>query len=148
MADQEVIPTISTPMPALGSSPGNALKWVGLALLVLSVGGNAYLWHLWRLDETVTQVMAQSSRELQALQIQIQELQRLKTTVDQWNGDLESLRKAGEGGRIEMEALKMEIKRLQDSRVAYEALVQKQLQTAREQWTRQRENQQRNEVNW
>ncbi len=148
MADQEVIPSVSTPMPALGSAPSNALKWVGLALLVLSVGGNAYLWHLGRLDETITQGMAQSSRELQALQIQIQELQRLKATVDQWSGDLESLRKAGEGGRIEMEALKMEIKRLQDSRVAYEALVQKQLQTAREQWTRQRENQQRNEVNW
>ena len=147
MADRKVTPTVSTPMPAIGSSPGNALKWVGL-ILALSVGVNAYLWHLWRLDETVTQVMAQSSRELQALRIQVQELQRFKTTVDQWGGDLESLRKATGDGRVEMEALKAEIKRLQDSRVAYEAYLQKQLQTDREQWTRQRENQQRNEVNW
>ncbi|MCC6136206.1 MAG: hypothetical protein LM550_13310 [Candidatus Contendobacter sp.] len=147
MADQKVTPTVSTLMPAIGSSPGNALKWVGL-ILALIVGGNAYLWHLWRLDETATQVMAQSRRELQELQIQVQELQRLKTTVDQWSSDRELLRKVDEGGRIEMEALKLEIKRLQDSRVAYEAYVQKQLQAYQAQLTQKIESQKRNEVNW
>jgi len=124
------------------------LKWVGLMALALSVGVNLYLWHLWRQDQAVTQVVAQFRQELQALQTQVQELQRLKMMVDQSTGDVRSLQKAAADDRIEMEALKVEIKRLQDSRVSDAALLQKQLQTYREQLTRQRENQPRNEVNW
>jgi chromosome segregation ATPase len=143
MTDQNVTPMVSAPMPSVST-----LKWVGLIVLALSMGGNAYLWHVWQRDQAVAEVMAQSRQDLQALQAQVQELQRLKTTVDQWSGDLELLRKAGESGRIEFEALKAEIKRLQDSRVAYEAYVQKQLQTYQAQLTQKMESQKRNEVNW
>ncbi len=147
MTDPVVAPTVPVPMPAAASSP-NVLHWVGLLLLGLSLGSNAYLWHLWREDQAVAQAVAQPSPELQALQIQVQDLQRLKAMVDQWSSDLESLKKAAGNGRIEMETLKAEMKRLQDSRTTYEALVQKQLQTYQEQWTKQIQSQKRHEVNW
>ncbi|MFZ4789982.1 MAG: hypothetical protein ACOYMW_03620 [Candidatus Competibacteraceae bacterium] len=150
MTDQNGTPMVPVLIPAATSSSHHALKWAGLTVLALSIGGNAYLWHLWRQDQAVTQAMAQSSQELQAVQAQIQELQRLKTTVDQWTGALESLQKATGNGQIEIEALKAEIKRLQDSRVTYEAFVQKQLQTYQEQWVKQSQSQsqKRDEVNW
>ena len=87
-------------------------------------------------------------RQLQMVQTQTHDLQQLKTAVDQWNGDLESLRKADENSQIEIEALKTEIKRLQDSRAAYEVFVQNQLRTYQAQWVKQIQAQQRYEVNW
>mgnify|MGYP003589398533 FL=1 len=154
-------------MPTAASSVG-ALQWIVLIGLVLSIGANAYLWHGWRQDQTVAQIMAQPSQEMQALRVQVQEvqslqgqvqelqtlrvqvqeLQRLKTMVERWSGDLEALRKTGESDRMAMEALKTEIKRLQDSRVAYEAFVQKQLQAYQEQSLKSMQSQKRNEVNW
>ena len=87
-------------------------------------------------------------QELQGLRVQAQELQRLKTMIERWNGDLEALRKVGESSRMEMETLKAEIKRLQESRVAYEAFVQKQLQAYQEQSLKSMQSQKRHEVNW
>lgn len=148
MTNQSVTPMVSAPAPIVASSPINVRQWVCLILLALSIGSNAYLWHLWREDRTVAEVAAQSSQELQMVQTQTHYLQQLKTAVDQWNGDLESLRKADENSQIEIEALKTEIKRLQDSRAAYEVFVQNQLRTYQAQWVKQIQAQKRYEVNW
>ena len=149
MTNQSVTPMVPAPAPIAASSPINVRQWVCLILLALSIGSNAYLWHLWREDRTVVaEGVAQSSQELQMVQTQANDLQQLKTMIDQWNGDLESLRKADENSRIEIEALKTEIKRLQDSRAAYEAFVQNQLQTYQAQWVKQIQTQKRHEVNW
>lgn len=166
--DHNASPALPAPMPIAEAPVVGALQWIVLISLVLSIGGNVYLWHGWRQDQTVAQVMAQPSQEvqvlrvqvqelqalqgqvqeLQALRIQAQELQRLKTMIERWNGDLEALRKVGESSRMEMETLKAEIKRLQESRVAYEAFVQKQLQAYQEQSLKSMQSQKRHEVNW
>jgi len=167
-ADHHASPALPVPMPVAMAPVMGVFQWIVLLGLILSIGGNAYLWHGWRQDQTVAQVMAQPGQEvqvlrvqvqelqalrvqvqeLQALQGQVQELQRLKTMIERWNENLESLRKAGESGRMEMAALKAEIKRLQDSRVAYEAFVEKQLQAYQEQSLKSMQSQKRHEVNW
>lgn len=151
MTDQNVLPMVPVSTSADTQSPIGPLGLACLTLLLLSIGGNGYLWHQWQQNQAVEQAMTQSIAELQALNVQIQDLQRLKITVDQWATHLDSLKKAIADCRSQNEAINVEIKRLQDSRMAYEAFVQKQLQVYQEKSAKPVkpvESPKRNEVNW
>ncbi|MDQ5911636.1 MAG: hypothetical protein QG599_3734 [Pseudomonadota bacterium] len=117
-------------------------------LIFLSMGSNAYLWHLWRQDQAVSPLLPQPDPQLQALQVQVQSL----------SSDLDQVKKTVELYKAVNDALKEEMKQLQDSQQTYRNEVQQQLQNYRDQSIQQQrqqpkqpqplQNQPRNPVTW
>lgn len=126
----------------------------GLALLALLValgagGGSGYLWYLGQqeqatqanqLEQAIQRALAQRDPEFQSLKTQIQEVEALKSALDQLRatdqdlkgqmlgltGDLQPLKNAMELQKGESEVVKGEIRLLRESHDTYKAAVQKQ----------------------
>ncbi|CDI03636.1 MAG: uroporphyrinogen-III C-methyltransferase [Candidatus Competibacter denitrificans] len=130
---------------------GRGLASFALLLALGAFGGSGYLWYLWqqerashpaRLEAAVKQATAQINPELQALKTQLQQVQGLKTTLDQARaesqdlkgqalglaGDLQPLKNAMELQKGENEVLKGEIKLLRENSDIQKAEAQKQRQ--------------------
>lgn len=145
-------PTPAAPPPPAKGTPPNAPPSVpprpvksgrGLAAFSLlialgAVGASGYLWYLWqqeraaqtsRLDTAVKQALGQVNPQLQSLKTQLQEIQGLKSAVDQARtenqdikgqalglaGDLQPLKNAMELQKGENEILKGEMKLLREN---------------------------------
>jgi len=116
-------------------------------LIFLSMGSNAYLWHLRGQDQAVSPRLTQPDPQLQALQVQVQSL----------SSDLEQVKKTVEFYKAANDTLREEMKQLQGSQQTYRNEVQQQLQNYRDQSTQQRQqpkppqplqNPPRNPVTW
>ncbi len=116
-------------------------------LTLLSMGSNAWLWHLWRQDQATPPPVPQPGPELSALTIQVQVL----------SSDLEQVKKTVELHKAENDVLREEMQQLQDSQQAYRNQIQQQLQKDRDQAIQKQQqlrppqplqNQPRNPVTW
>lgn len=143
-------PARTAPTPAPKS--GRGLASFALLLALGALGGSGYLWYLWqqeratqtaRLDAVVKQATAQINPELQSLKTQFQQIQGLKTTLDQARaenqeikgqalglaGDLQPLKNAMELQKGENEILKGELKLLRETHELQKTEAQKQRQS-------------------
>lgn len=141
----KVSPTSTPPAP----KSGRGVAWLALLVGLGAGGGSGYLWYLWqkdqaaqasRLDQAIKQAIAQRDPEFQALKAQVQQLQGLKTGLDQaradqqalkeqllgLTGDLQPLKSAMELHKGESELIKGEMKLLRESHDAHKTSVQKQ----------------------
>ncbi|MFO1422238.1 MAG: uroporphyrinogen-III C-methyltransferase [Candidatus Competibacteraceae bacterium] len=141
----KVSPASTPPAP----KSGRGVAWLALLVGLGASGGSGYLWYLWqkdqatqasRLDQAIKQAIAQRDPEFQALKAQVQQLQGLKTGLDQaradqqalkeqllgLTGDLQPLKSAMELHKGESELIKGEMKLLRESHDAHKASVQKQ----------------------
>lgn len=115
-------------------------------LIFLSMGSNAYLWHLRGQDQAVPPMLPQPDPQLQALQVQVQSL----------SSDLDQVKKTVELHKAANDALKEEMKQLQESQQAHRNQIQQQLQKDRDQAIHKQQqkqpqplqNQPRNPVTW
>ena len=137
------------PAPAPAPKSGRAVAWLALLVGLGAGGGSGYLWHLRqhdqtaqasRLDQAIQQAIAQRDPEFQALKAQVQQLQGLKTGIDQAHanaqalkeqqlgltGDLQPLKNAMELQKGENDIIKGEMKLLRESHDAHKTSVQKQ----------------------
>ncbi|HAS50422.1 MAG TPA: hypothetical protein DCS21_01180, partial [Gammaproteobacteria bacterium] len=135
--------------PAPVTKSGSGIAWFALLIGLGAGGGSGYLWYLWQQDQTVQdsrrdtaikQAIAQRDPEFQALKAQVQQLQALKTGVDQartdnqgvreqflgLTGDLQPLKNAMELQKGENEVIKGEIKLLREGYEAHKSLTQQQ----------------------
>jgi uroporphyrin-3 C-methyltransferase len=140
-------PPVPTPPPAPKS--GRGVAWLALLVGLGAGGGGGYLWYLRqqdqasqaiRLDQAIKQAIAQRDPEFQALKSQVQQLQGLKTGLDQARadqqalkeqqlglaGDLQPLKNAMELHKGETELIKGEMKLLREGHDAHKTSVQKQ----------------------
>ncbi len=143
------IPTAKPVAPAPVAKSGHGIAWFALLIGLGAGGGSGYLWYLWQQDQTVQdsrrdtaikQAIAQRDPEFQALKAQVQQLQALKTGVDQartdnqgvreqflgLTGDLQPLKNAMELQKGENEVIKGEIKLLREGYEAHKSLTQQQ----------------------
>lgn len=146
--------TAPTPKISPASTPpapksGRGVAWLALLVGLSAGGGSGYLWYSWqkdqatqasRLDQAIKQAIAQRDPEFQALKAQVQQLQGLKTGLDQaradaqalkeqllgLTGDLQPLKNAMELHKGETEIVKGEMKLLRESHEAHKTSVQKQ----------------------
>ena len=141
------LPAAAAPAPRPKSGRGLA----GLAMLLAlgAAGGSGYLWYLWqqdqaaqasRLEQAIKQAIAQRDPEFQAFKAQVQQLQGLKTGLDQartdnqtlkeqqlgLTGDLQPLKNAMELQKGENDIIKGEMKLLRESHDAHKTSAQKQ----------------------
>ncbi|MDS4028067.1 MAG: uroporphyrinogen-III C-methyltransferase [Candidatus Contendobacter sp.] len=137
------------PAPAPAPKSGRGVAWLALLVGLGAGGGSGYLWYLWqrdqaaqvtRLDQAIKQAVAQRDPEFQALKAQVQQLQGLKTGLDQaradqqalreqllgLTGDLQPLKNAMELHKGENEIIKGEMKLLRESHETHKSSVQKQ----------------------
>ncbi len=141
------IPPAAVTPPAPKS--GRGVGWLALLVGLGAAGGSGYLWTLWqqdqatqksRLDQAIKQAIDQRDPEFQALKAQVQQMQSLKTGLDQaradnqvlkeqqlgLTGDLQPLKNAMELQKGENDLIKGELKLLRESHDAHKASVQKQ----------------------
>ena len=142
------IPSAPTTMPAPKKS-GRGVAWLALLAGLGAGGSSGYLWYLWqqdqatqksRLEQAIKQAIAQRDPEFQALKAQVQQLQGLKTGLDQGRadnqalkeqllgltGDLQPLKNAMELQKGENDIIKGELKLLRESHETHKTSVQKQ----------------------
>lgn len=141
--------TTAAPVPAPKPKSGRGLAGFAILLALGAGGGSGYLWYLWqqdqtaqasRLEQAVKQAIAQRDPEFQALKTQVQQLQGLKTGLDQTRadqqalkeqllgltGDLQPLKNAMELQKGENDIIKSEMRLLRESHDAHKTSVQKQ----------------------
>lgn len=142
MTDQNANTLMMAPAPQAANPFIKGLVLASSLLVILSIVSNGYLWHLWRQDQAIQQVLTQPNPELQALKIQVQAL----------SGDLDQVKKTVELYQAANEALQEDLKQLRESQNVYENQVRQQLQDYREQSVQrqqqQMQNQKRNPVTW
>lgn len=159
-------PPAVTPAPpaAPAAKGGRGLAWLALLVALGAGGGSGYLWYQGQQDQqariieamqreqtiqqaiqqTIQQALqpalAQRDLEIQALKLQIQELQALKPAIDQLRdagqdlkgqmlgltGDLQPLKNAMDLQKGETEVVKGEIRLLREGHDAHQTAIQKQ----------------------
>jgi len=145
----DAVPPKSVVTPAPAPKSGGGLAGLAMLLALGAAGGSGYLWYLWqqdqaaqasRLEQAIKQAIAQRDPEFQALKAQVQQLQGLKTGLDQartdnqtlkeqqlgLTGDLQPLKNAMELQKGENDIIKGEMKLLRESHDAHKTSAQKQ----------------------